>query len=246
MNNPPRPIPPDAVRVWRGFRSPSLAQSDFFERLSTVFVPATVEMQIQVGLDVYIPTIPAGLDYKPSTVPDETAILFWDSQQTYHDGFKTLATRTYTLTHGAVYTPESRADFPLLFQGTLQLETPYYLFDQPVDWMHGDVTHIIAGPPSDIPAWQFRAEVARVVSEIQERAEATGAIVCVGAEYLVYWQLDGSDAAGLKDLEALAGWSVVRQPAPTHLPKGLWDVWPGMDIGPGDSFNMQFKRRWES
>src|SRR5680860_419069 len=125
--------PPNAVRVWRGFKSPALSQDDFFKRLSTVFVPATVEMQTRIGLDVYIPTIPGGLADKPAIVPDETAILFWNSQDTYHDGFKTLAVRTYTLTHGAVYTKESRADFPLLFAGELKVNQPYYLIDKPED-----------------------------------------------------------------------------------------------------------------
>ena len=110
--NSPMPIPPNAVRIWRGFRQADLSQEEFFKRLAQTFIPSTVEMQIQNGLDVYVPTIPCGMLDKPSTVPDETAILFWDSQQTYHDGFLTLAGRTYTLTHGGCYTSESRADFP--------------------------------------------------------------------------------------------------------------------------------------
>ena len=103
-------IPPDAVRVWRGYRAPALPQADFFTKLGTVFVPATVKMQIAIGLDGYLPSVPAGLEGKPDTVPDETAILFWDSQGTYTAGFDTLAVRTYTLTHGAVYRPPSGAN----------------------------------------------------------------------------------------------------------------------------------------
>ena len=76
----------------------------------TVFVPSTVLMQIDIGLEGYIPSVLGGLEGKPDTVPDETAILFWESQQTYRDGFKTLAVRTYTLTHGAVYTAASGAE----------------------------------------------------------------------------------------------------------------------------------------
>lgn len=238
-------IPPDAVRVWRGFRSPTLAQDDFFTRLETVFVPATVLMQIEIGLDVYIPTIPCGLDYKPPTVPDETAILFWDSQQTYHDCFKTLAARTYTLTHGAVYTSESRADFPLPFEGVIQLNTPYYLVDQPADWMHGEVNHLVSSPPSSTSPWEFRATVTELVSTLQSQKDIEGAILCVGENYLVYWQL-GGNLAVFNELASLSGWSMKRSPAATTLPKGLWQEWPGMNIGPGHSFNMQFKRRWES
>jgi len=245
MSGPEFQIPPDAVRVWRGFRSPDLAQADFFQRLSTVFVPATVEMQIEAGLDVYVPTIPCGLQNKPDTVPDETAILFWDSQQTYHDGFDTLAVRTYTLTHGAVYTKESRADFPSLFSGKLEADQPAYLFDRPADWMHGCVRHVIAGPPAGKPLEDFFGEVTRVVQGVQERGVAEGAIVCVGADYVVYWQLGGADDPAPSELAKLAGWSVTRDSKPTRLEKGLWEVWAGMAIQPGDSFNMQFQRRWE-
>jgi hypothetical protein len=46
-------IPPNAVRVWRGYRSSSLQVSDFFNKLGAVFIPAGVEMQIEAGLAAY-------------------------------------------------------------------------------------------------------------------------------------------------------------------------------------------------
>jgi len=248
--NAPFSIPFDAVRVWRGFRTPSMSQADFFDRLGTVFVPATVEMQIAVGLDTYVPTIPAGMAGKPDTVPDETAILFWDSQQTYHDGFLTLAVRTYTLTHGAVYTPSSRADFPLSFDGQMSAEQPYYLVPRSADWMKGTVTHLVGGRPSAVTPDQFRANVAGALTAIQQQAELAGAIACAGDDYLVFWALtDGGAEAGRDSAASLAkqcDWSHLFAPQPTSLPCGLWDRWPGMQITSGSSFNMQFKRRWES
>lgn len=239
-------IPPDAVRIWRGFRGPTLALQDFFDRLGQTFVPSTVEMQIKNGLDVYIPTIPAGLADKPSTVPDETAILFWDSQQTYHDGFKTLAGRTYTLTHGGVYTSASRADFPILYNGQLQMNTCYYLINKSADWMHGEVNHLVAAVPPGATTDVYGA-YQKILTKIQSRGVVDGAIVCVGASYIVYWQLNGSDDPGFKALADASGWQMVRTATPYTLPKGsaLWDTWPGMNIVPGDSFNMQFVRRFE-
>src|SRR5579862_9270454 len=94
-----KPVPPNAVRVWRGYKEPRLQLDQFYSKLGTVFVPSTVLMQINAGLYSYTPTVPAGLTGKPDMVPDETAILFWDSQETYWNGFNTLAVRTYTLTH---------------------------------------------------------------------------------------------------------------------------------------------------
>ncbi len=188
-------IPPDAVRVWRGFRASSIALADFLDQLNTVSMPATVEQQIDVGLNVYIPTLLAGLSGKPEEVPDETAILFWDSQQTYRDSFNTLAARTYALAHDATYMPTiSRADFPLFFTGTLAADQPYYLVPRPADWMQGWVRHLIGSRPADLTPAQFRAQLGAVLTSIQAHAELAGALACVGDDYLLYWELLGDTA----------------------------------------------------
>jgi hypothetical protein len=241
----PLEIPPDAVRVWRGFRAPAMALDDFFTRLGTVFIPATVEMQIQAGLDGYFPSVPAGMTDKPDTVPDETAILFWDSQQTYLDGFKTLAVRTYTLTHASVYAPGSGADFPVAFDGQLANGQPYFLVPQPADWMHGTVSHLVAGRPDSVAPDAFRATCAQAVEKA--RSGLDGGIACAGDNYLAFWGLGGGGAAAADLLaQAAGGWSQVLTPAPTRLESGLWDEWPGMTVAAGASFNMQFTRRWEN
>ncbi len=243
-----RPEAPDAVRVWRGFRAPTIDLPSFYERLNTVFVPATVLMQIDAGLDAYVPTILGGLDGKPDEVPDETAILFWDSQQTYTDAFNTLAVRTYTLTHGAVYTPSSGAGFPLPFAGTLAVNQPFHLSAGGADWMHGTVRHLAAGRPPDLDPAGFRAKLGEVLTAAQKRAPV-GAIACAGEDYVVYWELEGADpegtAATLAALGECTAWSHVVSARPLTLDTGLWEDWPGLDLEPGDSLNLQFQRRWE-
>jgi hypothetical protein len=249
----PQLVPPGAVRVWRGFRLPNLEIAQFYEKLGTVFVPATVLMQIDAGLHSYAPTVPAGLPGKPDTVPDETAILFWDSQATYWNGFTRLAVRTYTLTHNGVYVTQnnqSRADFPVAFAGALTTDQPVYLFDKPADWMHGAVTHLVAARPARLEVASFLAAAARVLATIKETVPLGGAIACAGADYLVYWEL-GPLAPGAKQAPsgvpllqaALTDWSQSFVAAPTFLPIGLWDEWSGMDVRAGSSFNMQFQRR---
>lgn len=151
-------VAPDSVRVWRGFRLPSLGLDQFLGKLGTVFVPATVKMQIDAGLRAYAPTVPAGLPGKPATVPDETAILFWASPETYWNGFTRLAVRTYTLTHGGVYLTQdnqSRADFPVRFDGALGVDQPVYLYDAPADWMHGAIRHLVAARPPAVDPHRF-------------------------------------------------------------------------------------------
>jgi hypothetical protein len=249
-------VPPDAVRVWRGFRLPALSLEQFYKDLGTVFVPATVKMQIDAGLQSYTPTVPAGLAGKPDSVPDETAILFWESQATYWNGFTRLAVRTYTLTHGGVYVTQnnqSRADFPVPFAGSLNIDQPVYLFDQPADWMLGAVKHLVAARPAKIDPASFQGDVAKVLGDIKEQVPLDGAIACVGSDYLVYWEL-GSVAPGVKQgptgvplLQAvLTDWNQEFAPAPTFLPIGLWDEWAGMDVRAGSSLNMQFDRQPQS
>jgi hypothetical protein len=237
---------PNAVRVWRGFRSPEIDLPAFYQRLETVFVPSTVLMQIDIGLQAYIPTVLGGLPKKPDTVPDETAILFWESQQTYHDGFKTLAVRTYTLTHGAVYTPASGAEFPDGFSGELQANQPYSLVDRSADWMQGTVRHLVGARPEEVEPEDFHGRLAAVLAK---GTEADGGIVCAGDDYLVYWQLDlAQPAPGGGLLEELAGqlaWSHSVAAEPTSLDVGLWEEWPGLPIEQGQSLNMQFERRSE-
>jgi hypothetical protein len=239
----------DAVRVWRGFRNPSMALPDFFARLGTVFIPATVLMQIDAGLSAYIPSVFAGLDGKPDTVPDETAILYWESQDTYTHGFDTLAVRTYTLTHGAVYTPTSGAAFPVHFTGQLAANQPYHLTTSPNDWMHGQVHHLVGARPDPQRPEDFRAAVQSVLAGFDQTG-AAGAIVCAADDHIVYWELhtdaDTAKSGLVNQLAELLGWSHRATATPTALDHGLWDPWPGLQVDPGTSLNMQFRRRGEA
>ena len=245
-------VAPDAVRVWRGFRLPTLSLDDFLHKLGTVFVPATVKMQVDAGLQAYVPAIAGGLTDKPDSVPDETAVLFWESPATYWNGFTTLAVRTYTLTHGGVYLTaqnQSRADFPTAFDGQVNTDQPVYLVDQPADWMHGRVTHLVAARPVDHDPATFHANVASALGDVRKNVSLDAAIACVGDDYLVYWELTpiatGGPASttGIPMLTPVVGWNHVFSPAPTFLPIALWDEWPGMDVASGSSLNMQFDRR---
>jgi len=224
-----------------------MALDDFYTRLGTVFIPATVQMQIQAGLDTYIPAVPAGMSGKPDTVPDETAILFWDSQQTYTDAFNMLAVRTYTLTHASVYGPGSGAAFPTLFTGSLAADQPCYLVDHPADWMHGQLTQWLVGRPAAQTPADFAAGLSSVLSTLQSSGDLEGAVACAGSDYFVFWGLGEAGGAAVQQLSAVTadGWAATLTPEPTTLTAGLWEPWPGLTVTAGDCLNLQFARRWE-
>lgn len=243
-------IPPDAVRIWRGFRASGVDPAGFLDRLNIVSVPAMVELQLNIGLDGYIPTVLAGLPGKPETVPDETAILFWDSQQAYHDSFSLLAVQTCALADGVAYMPDiSRGDFPLFFAGTLAAGQPYYLVPRPADWMRGRVRHLIGSRPDELTPAQFRAHLGAALTSIQLQAGLAGALACANDDYLLYWELlsDASDTGSdtIEDLAQFTAWNYGVTALSSGVDQGLWEAQPGMQIVSGDSLNIQFRRRWE-
>src|SRR5215471_12774693 len=131
-----KPVPPDAVRVWRGFRLQTLMPADFLKALGTIFIPVTAQLQRLYGLTAYLPTVlPLS---KPDGVPDEIALVFYESQQAYTDTSAIVAGRAYSLLHRTVFAfPASQTGFPILFQSTANLGQPYHLFTGAVDWRQG-------------------------------------------------------------------------------------------------------------
>jgi hypothetical protein len=244
-----KPVPPDAVRIWRGFKNKALSQGKFFADLGSVFVPATVQLQWPSGLDAYIPSFPAGKG-KPATVPDETAILFWDSQNAYKSGFNTLAIRTYTMTHASVYNVQdniSTADFPVLYAGKIVAKQCYYFFPDEVDWMGGAVFHLVGGRPGGTTPAKFLASIQDWATAYQKKRPAgvSGAILCATADYVVFWScLDRDNSgAGMAALAKLCKVYHHKVAQPVSLPAGMFDNFLGLIVKPGDSFNMQFSRR---
>lgn len=243
-------VPADAVRVWRGFRTKEMSLEDFLLKSGEIFLPAGVLMQAGLGLQAYIPAFPAGKEDKPDTVPDETAILFWEDRQTYYEAFKTLAGRVYTLSHGALYQmPPSTAAFPVLLTDSFNREQPYYLFDNAADWMSGSVRHLVGGRPPATAPEDFPAGIFKHMKTIQSSnlKGMDGVIVCAGNDYVAYWE-HWADEAGInnslvEELAAMTDVALFKKALPVTIPAGLWDKWQGMDVKSGDCFNFRFERR---
>ena len=249
-HNQAKPVPASAVRVWRGFKDPQLATPKFFQDLGQIFVPATVELQWQQGLDAYIPSFPAGKN-KPATVPDETAVLFWDSQLAYKNGFNTLAIRTYSLTHNGVYNTQNKistADFPGPYADSLVADQSYFFFNKAIDWMQGTVFHLVGGRPAKQKPAQFISALNKWAQDFYTNNpdKAAGAIICASNNYVLFWECIPKAKKAGKGMAALAKLCEVyhnKAAKPQSLAGGLFDNWMGLNVKPGDSYNMQFSRR---
>lgn len=239
-----RAVAPDSVHVWRGFRAPGKSATDFASFLGSVFVPACALLQPEAGLRAYLPSLPKTAG-KPDSVPDQTALMFWATQQAYHDAFETVAVRAYTNLHGDVYGPGSSAQFPVALGSSLVAEQPYYLIDQTADWMLGHVRHlVIARSPSAQPQ-AFLGEVYAWADELRNQPPSgiKGAIVCAGQSYAAAWLLGeprGDDPFG--SLAKLGPVWLDAEAECTELPADLWTAWPGLQLAYPSCLNIQLKR----
>jgi len=252
------PVDPDSVRVWCGYRHHSMHVKDFQDKLGEVFIPACVKLQTNLGLTAYIPTVLLGIRNKESFVPDETALVFYKSQETYRACFNTLAERIYALDHHGVFSFEkneyefqSYSEFPKLFTGSLEFKKPVYLFDKKTDWMNGKSKHFVGTRDSKMPPAEFQENISKIISTIQKNEKLDGAIACIDSDYLVYWELISNEqtennlSIGIPLLEkAFKEWKQSFTAKDMSLPKGLWDNWEGItNIDAGSCLNMVFDRK---
>lgn len=247
------PVRPDSVRVWRGYSLESPPRTKFHEKLRTTFIPGTPQFQAPLGLTAYLPAV-LSADV-PNGLPDEIALVFYESQQDYNDAKNTIAGRAYSDLHSTVFsfTPPRRStsDWPSMFSGGLEREKPYFLFDKSVDWQSGHVNVLVAsrnGSSED----QFLNDVTTGVTKIQAAAlpGLDGAIVVVASDYFVYWEhwtdLESSKKSLILDLAKDKVVNLSRSFEPVAVPAKLHQAYPGLkEIVGGEALNVQFLRRLE-
>ncbi len=248
------PVRPDSVRVWRGFSVEGPPRTKFHEKLRTTFIPGTPQFQSPLGLTAYLPAVlPVDV---PNGVPDEIALVFYESQEDYNDAKDTIAGRAYADLHSTVFSfaapRRSTSDWPTIFSGGLELEKPYFLFDKNVDWQSGHVNVLVASRAQSSTAEQFLNNVTTAVTKIQAGTLSglDGAIVVVASDYFVYWEhwtdLNSSKNSLIQDLakDNLVNLSCSFEPV--AVPASLHQSYPGLkQIVGGEALNVQFLRRLE-
>jgi hypothetical protein len=242
------PVAPDAVRVWRGYRNPSVSQETFFEKLGSVFIPGTVQIQAPVGLTAYLPSVlPAE---KPAGIPDEIALVFYEYQDAYDEAKETVGGRAYSDMHALVFDlTRSHSGFPVRCQGELEPDMRYHLFDSHVDWQFGSVNTFVgtsAGRDPNVFLKLVRDFLVAVQSQGDEGPD--GAVAVAATDHVVYWEhWAGQDQRSLiaqlvEQVEPVYHQAIQPQP----LFETLWQPYAGVTVTGGESFNSQFYRRRET
>jgi hypothetical protein len=257
------PVPPDAVRVWRGFkkRQSGFEQQAFVRKLTSLFIPSVAPFQAPLGLTAYVPAIipPRG----PACTPDEIALVFYESQDTYRATFDSIAGRAYGDLHATVFefadsSYRSTSAWPVLFSEEAKPGQPYHLFSSSVDWQRGHVNVVVATRPPETNPEEFLARLADSLGRVQQRhPQGLDGAIFVGTEdYFCYWEhWDSSDpadgerpqpdaASAIPNLLRFADPQLNVRASTITAAQNLFESNAGLDeIVGGAAFNVQFHRR---
>ncbi|HEX8249950.1 MAG TPA: hypothetical protein VF599_17390 [Pyrinomonadaceae bacterium] len=249
-------VAPNSVYVWRGFMAPPpRSYAQFTDFLGSVFVPACALLQPKVGLRAYLPTMVPQKN-KPAAVPDQTALMFWATPEAHDLANGAIAVRIYQNLHGDAYDMNRShlPEVPLALPETaaqLIAEQPYFLFDNPADWMLGQTSHVVGGRPENVSPADFLASVYKWAADFKTNAPKNidAALVCGGNDYAVAWahsaaKTDGNFSKCLDGFAALTRVQMQVSPRPLTLGAGLWNKWSGIDLTKPEnaSINIQLTR----
>jgi len=248
------PVPSDCVYVWRGFMAPSpKTYSDFISFLGSVFVPACVKLQPNVGLRAYLPCLIPQKN-KSRSLPDQTALMFWANENSHKNANKSLAVRIYQNLHGDVYdmSKSKLPEVPVFLNESTQIvsEQPYYLFENPADWMLGSTQHLLAKRPESLSISSFQSLIKRWAMELKTKASipVDGSLVVAGNDYVAIWvhtPFDNTDIEySLLDLKKQVSVHLLCTFKNHVIPESLWDDWAGIDYNDeqNQALNFQFER----
>lgn len=187
---------PQGIRIWQGYRAKRYLDSRqrFIDTLGELFIPATVQMMEPIGLKSYFPTI---LPESKFRLPDEIALVAYDSQDTYYRATKTTTPgRAYGALHGNVFNfssedeiPKSKSAFPIEYQGALTFGQPYYLCDNLVDWRDNKTNIYCAQRSPNISKEDMLTHINDIILVWQKQnVNVNGSILVCEADYVLYWE----------------------------------------------------------
>jgi len=242
----PRPVPADSVRVFRGRKKADTRRDMFVQRLGQVFMPITVQMQRLYGLTAYLPAILP--ESKDSTIPDEVALVFYRTQECYHEAKRCIGGRAYSELHELAFDMSaSHSEFPrLLAADEITPDQPYHLFERSIDWQTGYSRLFVGTRKAGAGSDAFLAGVAKVARQVQADPRSLDAVIfCATSDWVVWWDHSptGMATGPAHYLDAVA--ELVHSSAARCLrvPPNLLEPYAGLSLNAQTDFlNLQFPR----
>jgi len=219
-------------------------RSAFIEKLGTVFMPMTVQMQRLFGLTAYLPAILP--ETKSEGMPDEIALVFYETQESYHEAKRCVGGRSYSELHQLLFDmPASGSSFPELFRGDVQPDTAYHLFSKSVDWQIGSARLYAGTRRSKVREAGFLKKLGEMATELQKAPGNLDAVIfCATKEWLIWWEHSSESTpepnAKFNDIAVEVFSPVARR---LQVPGNLVRPYSGLSLNArGDFLNTQFQR----
>jgi len=242
-----RPVPADSVRIFRGRKKAGAPRDMFVHLLGHVFMPITVQMQRLYGLTAYLPAILVP-ESKDSTMPDEVALVFYRTQECYHEAKRCVGGRAYSELHELAFDMSaSRSGFPkLLAADEITPDQPYHLFERSVDWQTGYSRLFVGTRKADAASDAFLAGVAKVARQVQADPQShDAAIFSATSDWVVWWDHSPSGIATgpVHYLDGVADRVHASAARCLRVPPNLLEPYAGLSLNaPTDFLNLQFPR----
>jgi hypothetical protein len=240
----PRPVPADSVRVFRGRKKADTRRDAFVQRLEQLFMPITIQMQRLYGLTAYLPAV---LPEHQSAIPDEVALVFYRTQECYHEAKRCIGGRAYSELHELAFDMSaSHSEFPqLLASDKITPDQPYHLFDRSIDWQTGYSRLLVATRKAGAGSDAFLAGVAKVARQVQADPKVLdAAIFSATSDWVVWWDHSSVGAAGpVQSLDDVADLVYASAARCLRVPPSLLEPYAGLSLNvQGDFLNLQFPR----
>ncbi len=239
-------VSPSSVRVWRGYRADPISADKFREKLGDVFIPGTVQIMGKMGLTAYLPSL---LPESSLNIPNEIAIVFYKTKETYYKTFDATAGRLYGLLHQSIFSKsQSKSGFPILLEDAIEFDQAYFLIDKNIDWYHGDTTVYVGTRNESQDIESYKDDVLEVLKTVQNSPDGQrdGVITCVNQDYVVYWEhwhnKNGQNKDTINQLSKVTR-AIVNKPSTNVIVSADFTApYEGIALKGEDSLNILFKR----
>ncbi|MGZ3687287.1 MAG: hypothetical protein ACXWP5_14270 [Bdellovibrionota bacterium] len=183
-------------RFWQGFKRSDLTQEAFSTGLDKNFISKTVEVGGGgKGLIAYLPALTP--ESKPEGVPDEIALVIYQSEDAYKALRATPEGAAYADSHWSYFDrAKSASRVPVLFAGAVDASSAYLLTGRDVNWQQGDSLLSVYLRRSSASPKDYLDALKRILDQAAFDARASGdireAAVFVSADYVLVYQNGGS------------------------------------------------------
>jgi hypothetical protein len=215
------------------------------QRLEQLFMPATVQMQRLYGLTAYLPAVLPESSGHP--LPDEVALVFYRTQECYHEAKSCIGGRAYSELHELAFDmAASRSGFPLLLQrDQVTADQPYNLFERSVDWQTGGTRLFVGTRKTITPSDVFLDSIAKTARRVQQEPKSLdAAIFCATGDWIVWWDhAQAPLSEPVSYFEGLADTVWASGARRLRVPPDLTEPYAGISLNTqGDFVNLLFPR----